>query len=364
MFIARFRNNNIKKLETPYPVDYPYWVPACEKILYECTGVNKEDFERDVLTIRGWEGYEDKYLKDKSPHILMVLIIRWMMMNNKTADMARMCHYIGYSQYWGVFTTMFKKYKPNLDVMKYTIGEMSYKSRLKSLGSVDKWLAESVNDTMMTYEERIRRGSDFELHYVQEKLRGKFKSAFKTIFRAQQKNEAAGNRVFTSKIKLKGEEGEEIIVDNETSISEGLAKADNYTSKFFSNPLDEKILQMCLVPDGITARDLRNTILLIADNRDNIEDVRKFYQSMIYAFLDSGEFRARDIGTKKFFVAMDRLYKPGNTVDPNKIFIKDCLDKWLTLGSKTFRTSNRTATITTFRKCIYNYFVIKMMKDK
>ena len=61
---------------------------------------------------------------------------------------------------------------------------------------------------------------------------------------------------------------------------------------------------------------------------------------------------------------MDRLYKPGNTTDQNKLTIKERLDSWLEMGSKTFRTTNRTATINTFRKSIYNYFILKIMKDK
>lgn len=66
----------------------------------------------------------------------------------------------------------------------------------------------------------------------------------------------------------------------------------------------------------------------------------------------------------RFYYEMNRVYKPGNTNDPNKIFIKDILDKWLRIGNATFRNTTRTATITTFRKSIYDYFIIKIMKDK
>ena len=88
-----------------------------------------------------------------------------------------------------------KKYKPKLEVMKYTINEMSFKSNLKALGSVDKWLQDGTHNGIETYKERLLRGSDFELHYINEKIRSKFRSAMKTIYRAQEKNEKEKNEL-------------------------------------------------------------------------------------------------------------------------------------------------------------------------
>lgn len=362
-FIAKYRNSNIDKLETPYPIDYPAWVPACNRILYQTTGIDEEEFRKDVLTIRGWEGYEDTYLADKAPHILMLMIARYFYIHDYITEYEIMKHYIGYAHYWGVFTDIFKRYKPNPEVMMYTIANMSYKSRLKTLGSVDKWLAEGVGATLNTYAKRIMRASDFELHYIQEKIRGKFKSAFKTIYRQQEENEKKGNRIFISKNKIAGDE-EDVQVENTHGMAQALQIANGYTTKFFANPVDEAILNQSIVPDGISEKDLRNTLLLIADDRENVEVVRSFFQAMFYTFLESGKYKQRDIGTLRFYSEMDRLYKPGNTNDPNKLRIKEILDQWLEMGSKTFRTTNRTATINTFRKSIYNYFVLKIMKDK
>ena len=361
-FIAKYRNINIDKLETPYPYDYPAWVPMCNRILYQVTGIDEDAFVEDVLTIRGWEGYEDTYLRDKAPYILMIMIARFFLIHDYKSEYEIMKHYIGYAHYWGVFTDIFKRYKPNKDVMKYTIEQMSYKSRLKSLGSVDRWLAEGVGDTLATYHKRLMRASDFELHYIQEKIRGKFKSAFKTIYRAQEANERSGKRILVSKDVVNTGD-DEVRVENTHGMAQALQIANGYTSKFFANPVDESIIKQSLIPGGITERDLRNTLIMIADDKENIDRVRKFYQSLFYLFLQSGEYKQRDIGTLKFYKEMERLYKPGNTVDDNKLYVKSMLDYWLEVGSKTFRTTNRTATITTFRKTLFNYFVLKVLKD-
>ena len=367
-FIAKYRNSNIKKLETPYPIDYPAWIPACTRIIYEVTGIDEDEFVKDVLTIRGWEGYEDTKLADKSPYILMNMIVRWVQQNKnkiQNADqfLAIMYHYIGYGFYWGAFVKFFKRYKPNEQVMKYTIDNMSLKSRLRALGSVDKWLAESVENTYQTYQERLKRGSDFELHYIQEKIRSKLNSAMKTIFRAQQENEKNKNRIFVSQSTLEGEEGS-YIVDNTYGMAKAMEIARHQTTKFFAEPINEELIKSVVVTGGLTAKDLRGTIMMIANDRSNIDEVTKFFQSIFTIFLNDSNYDERQIHSIKFYTEMDRLYKPGNTVDPNKIYVREFLDKWLEKGSKTFRTTNRTATILTFRKTLYMYFILKVMKDK
>ncbi len=358
-FIANYRNKNIKKLETPYPCDYPAWIPACNKVLYASTGIDEDDFIKTVLTIRGHEGYIDPYLKDKAPYILALLIARWFLIHDYDKELSIFEHYIGYSHYWAVFTTFFKKYKPTPEIMKYTMNEMTYKSRLKELGSVDKWLYDGVLNGLITYRERLLRGSDFELHYINEKIRAKFRNAMKTIYRAQEKNEKEKHYVFTSVTQM----GDDII-ENPSKYSDIISSADNYTAKFFANPINEKALKGCLIPKGISEKDLRTVILMIADNRDNMEDLHKLFESFFYLFLDNNKYTIKDIGSLRFYTEMQKIYKPGNTNDVNRNNIKAILDKWLSMGSATFRTTNRTATITTFRKSIYDYFILKIMQDK
>ena len=123
-------------------------------------------------------------------------------------------------------------------------------------------------------------------------------------------------------------------------------------------------LKGALIPGGVTERDLRNVILMISDDKSNLSDVNKLFQSLFYIFLENEKYTVRDIGSLRFYNEMEKMYKPGNTSDPNRMYIKEILDKWLSMGSATFRSTNRTAMITTSRKSIYNYFVLKIMLDK
>lgn len=357
-YIGVFRNKNIDILETPYPVDYPPWIPSNTRVLYQVTGVREGDFVRSCMTIRGYDGYEDPYLKSKAVNIMLNLIARWYLMNNRNKEYQVIKYFIGYNYYWSVFTRYFKKYKPKLEVMKYTINELSYKNALKSAGSVDKWLYVGVSDSLDSYKDRLLRGSDWELLYIGDKIRSKFDGYFKKLYPLQEKNEREKNYIFTSKTVV-----DDVITDNTAGVAEILSISDSYTTKFFSEPISESAISSARFEGGITERDLRNTILLIADNRDNYEDVRKFYQSIFYLFLSDTKYRARDIGTLKFYYEMKRLYTPGNSNDPNKTFIKEIMDKWLKIGSGTYRVSNRADTLNKFRKSIYEYFIHKILID-
>lgn len=358
-FIGQYRSKFIDKIETPYPVDYPPWLPSCEKILYKDTGIEKDEFVETVLTIRGYDGYKDTYLKDKAPGILLLMIAKWFKIHNYDKEYKILCHYIGYYHYWGAFTSIFKKYKPNLKVMRYTMEELTHKSKLKSLGSVDKWLYDGVYNSIATYNDRFMRSSDFELHYINEKIHSKFKNALKIIYRAQEKNEKEKNMILTSTQFM-----DDDIVETSYGVTEVLGLANEYTSKFFANPISEKAIKGALIPDGIKEGDLRRVITIIASDKKNFEDLERFYQALFYLFLDNTKYTVRDIGSARFYAEMDKLYKPGNTNDKNRLYIKDLLDKWLSLGSPTFKTTNRTATLVTFRKSAYTYFILKIMEDK
>lgn len=65
-----------------------------------------------------------------------------------------------------------------------------------------------------------------------------------------------------------------------------------------------------------------------------------------------------------FMLEMQKMYKAGNSVNKNRIILGNIIDKWLQLGSTTFRLTNREATKSVFRRSIFDYFVVKVMLDK
>lgn len=358
-FIGAYRDRNITKLETPYPIDYPPWTKENTAIVYKVTGIDEAEFIQSILKIRGPDEYIDPYLKDKGVYILLNMIVRWMIINKKEQDLAVLQYYIGYSVYWSVFVRYFKVYKPKPSIMMYTITNMSYKNLLKSLGSVDKWLYNGVKSSYETYYDKLLAGADYDLYYIAEKIKAKFDGYMKNLYREQEKNSKAGNNLFIS-----GDEVEGVKTDNASGIAEVISLSEKYTTRFFANPINESAIRGAKSQGGISERDLRNTIFLISDDSSNLDDVRSLFQSIFYIFLDDTDYSIRDIGSLRFYTEMQKLYKPGNSHDTNRLRIRDILDKWLKMGSRSYRVSNRVDTISKFRRSIYEYFILKIMDDK
>ena len=65
-----------------------------------------------------------------------------------------------------------------------------------------------------------------------------------------------------------------------------------------------------------------------------------------------------------FMFEMQKLYKAGNSINKNRIIIGDIIDKWLKVGSATYRSTNREATKSVFKKAIFDYFIVKVVVDK
>ena len=103
----------------------------------------------------------------------------------------------------------------------------------------------------------------------------------KNIFRAQENNEKNKNMIFVSSNKVG-----DMTIDNTYGVAEIITLASSFTTKFFADPISEKALKGALIPGGITEKDLRNTILMISDNKNNLTDVTKLYQSLFYIFLE------------------------------------------------------------------------------
>ena len=117
----------------------------------------------------------------------------------------------------------------------------------------------------------------------------------------------------------------------------------------------------------IPERELRNTIYAIADDQNNQDDVRTFYQCIFVLFfnnLDGIQYTVKDVNTLKFMMEMQKMYKAGNSINKNRIIVGNIIDKWLKIGSATYRSTNREATKSIFKRSIFDYFIIKVVLDK
>ena len=371
-FVQKFRDSNINKLETPIPYDYPIWRPDCERIVYETLGIDPDDLYEITSNIELPNGFKDKYLvKGNSRTVMLIqfalfMLYRYYLINKKMKELEVTKYFISYFFYFSLFTKYFK-YKPNKSIMEYTINSLSFKNQIKQTGSVNKWIYTMTNASCEKYEPIIIRGADSDYYKVIRRTHTKFNDAMNGIFNAFKKDYDNKNAIYTSV----AQDSEGNMLDQASMSADIIQLADKYTTRFFENPNSEEVIAyVCDKKQKggyIPERDLRNTIFNIADDQSNQDDVRKFYQSAFYLFFNNAsnnKYTVRDINSISFMLEMQKMYKAGNSINKNRVIIGDIIDKWLKVGSATYRSTNREATKSVFKRSIFDYFIIKVAVDK
>ena len=80
-------------------------------------------------------------------------------------------------------------------------------------------------------------------------------------------------------------------------------------------------------------------------------------------FLTSSQNTAAEIRSNKFIIEALQIYKKANTSDKNINEIKSYLDKWLAAYSERYKKSNRVATLNSFRRALYTFFVFTIQAN-
>lgn len=355
---AMYYQRNIKKLETPYPYDYPIWAPKDTRIYYEATGIDEKEFIESVLKIDIPTSYTMKkqFIANKSVHVIELMLIRQMWLQKIPEKMISsfLC-YVGYSYYWEAYTNSFR-YKPNKQVVEFTINTMSNRYYIKQMGSVQKLIYFAITSALETYKQDILEGSDYKSFlWVADRIITKFRGYVKSFAGPIYDNLNNKNAMFTA--NTINEEG--IEHEKESSVNDAIAMADKYTTRFFASPVSEKWIANVTANRGVKDLQIRNTIQVIKDTKtlSNHNDVNAFFQAMFYIFLVTEKNEIKDIRSKRFIISMIAVYKRGNSNDKNVELVKFYLDKWLKQGSSTYRSSSRMPTINNFRKALFEYFV-------
>ena len=353
--IALYREKNIEKLQTPYPYDYPIWTPRDTSIYFKVCDIDEKEFFDMMLTLNMPSDYTMKkaFIRDKAVHAIEMMILREMMISKydkKYIDI--LLYYIGYSNYWQAYTVSFK-FKPNKQIVEYTINAMNNKYKIKELGSVDKLIFYGAEGAMITYRDDIIEGSDYKsFMWIPDRIITKFKGYVKSMAAPIYENIKNKNALFTASIV--DDEGKDL--DNETATSATITYADKYVNKLLASSINEKWLYHIAINRGVSETELRATINYIRDDASIYNEILDLYRAMFYTFLVTCGRTTNEIKSKKFIVEMNSAYKRGNTTDKNIIVIKHYLHKWLIKGSSTYRNSKRPDTINKFKRAIFEYF--------
>lgn len=280
-----------------------------------------------------------------------VLILRYFTIT-KNDDMFR-AFIMYYSFYF--YATLHYKYLPygaNEDIMNYTINNLTYKFKIKELGSLYKAIEAVVMKSHDSYKNDLIRGEDGDLAKYISSLKVRLNDVVKNLKNEYTQN--YNNQNYMNKEHDDYSEENYHIADNTSYAIKRIS--DSALIKLMTYGPDMKLAQLAAQIGNVSQNEVRNVIMHLS-NEDS-DDVLRLCELILQLFLFQNGNVVSDVGTKKFLSHCLDIYKKSNTNDKLIIEIKQILDKWLSKHSEKYKKTNREATLSYYRRAIYIYFVL------
>lgn len=361
-YIAKFRDRNISILSSPYITDIIVFNMNGEdaNVLFRACGVTREEVDpviKEALKVLQLDKTGEGQGDSKNVNAFRVILIMAMSFFFKDKAKLRMLYlYYAYSFYFSIFTNYWiKADRINKECMEYTINNLSNKFGIKKAGSVEGMLAATLQVATDTYSTLFLECADYDIVQIINAFKTRVSHTMRKIRGQYEINYRNGDRYFTS---IEKTADGDIIMDRDNSITMVTGLATTYTTSFFQNPINLKLVKITAKMHEVSESEIRTAISVLHDEGDP-KDVQRFYECMFQLFFESyPNARERDVNSNKFLVAADAIYKKGNSNDKKILTIKDYTHKWLKTASNTYRSVTRAATINDYRKAIYIYFVL------
>jgi hypothetical protein len=356
-YIANFRNKYISILSNPLITKIIPFNHMGEdaRVVYRCCGLTEDEInpaiEKAKIAVK-----LDAVGKNVTPfNVVMIMLISYFY--DDKPRLKSLLLYYACGMYYLIYSGMFKKFGPDEECMQYTVDNLSNKFILKKEGSLEKAMVLSLQNGVDHYRTVLKNLSDYDIcNTLIPGLRTRVASMLQSVAGEYFENYAKGNKIFTQ--KEYNEEGE-FIIDRESDIARVNRAASAAAINFYSHPINLNIIRtVAKMHTDASENEIRACIEYIHDEPDS-KSVQRFYESIFTAFFnDNPTFTTEDLYSMKFLAAANSIYKKGNSKDSNIVAIKSITHDWLSKGSPVYARSTRVATINTYRKCIFMYFVM------
>lgn len=355
-YIVNCVDRNSSKLQAMGPIDMIYFTAEDMNIVYECCEITEADVNAVTKKVKE-TGLKAQWSNVGKPfHVLLTMMIRYYKFKKKPDKVKMLLLYYGVSLY----PTLFYKYfphSPSQPIMEYTINNLSNKYKIRQLGTMYATIVDTMEKADDTGESRLIKGEDKDLLvYIQDK-KTRLNDMFKNISREYYANHEQ-QRYMNYDFDNFEEEGYH---ESNSNMYEIQKITDKVVMKLVVQGPDMQLINVSAKLNQVSVNELRNyiNVLVISDNR---EDIRKLIEALLSLYLFDGNNNVKEIRSDKFLHYCLELYKKSNTNNQNIIMIKQILDKWLK-DVGLFEKTSRQATINSFRKALYTFFVFTVEKS-
>lgn len=347
--ISSYMDKNMDELTKIGPYSMILFTETDKDLVFNATGLDEKIIKAAIKRSPVKIGIH----ASKPINIALTLAIKYFK-ENKNKQMADKCvSYLMMAIYPTLFYN-FWQYKPNEDIMTYTINTLSNKYKIKQSGTLYLSLWDTAKTSDRTYEKRLLRGTDDDIVYYIQALVTRIRSFLRKIANEFYKNEREKNYMSDEFDNPDPESYRE-----SSSSAFDVDRIANAVTLKLMNSVDMKVIDLAAKTCQVSRNELRNYINTMVKS-ENADDIRVIISSILYLYLYGENNNTSEIRTNKFLIYCLEVYKKSNTSNPNIIKIKKILDKWLThLG--TYKKTQNLGTINNFRRSIYTFFVYSIM---
>lgn len=353
--IDQYLAKNIDKYSGEGPTEKPIFSTNDANKLIRIVGLTPEIIKD---TLKKAKSVDNSWKNMNNPfNVAIVLALRYYILKKNEMQIKNAQYYLIVSIYPYMFYKYFK-YQPNPSIMAYTISQMSKKYKLKQTGSLWITLTDIVQKAYELHAPRLKECDDREIILFINDVTTRLNSFMRKV--ANEFYEVQKEGKYLQSEKESFEEDKYYEADNNSYAIERITN--NVVTSLVVNGPDMRIVDLSARNCKVSVNELRNfTQSMISDShRDDIHDIIESIL-FLYLFSETEHHSPKEIGTNDFTLYCMKIYKKSNTTDKNIIRIKTILDKWLRdLGL--FEKTSRTATANDYRKALFMFFVLTIVK--
>lgn len=352
-YVSRYIDKNNEVLYDIGPANHLYYTDADREITLKCSGLDLNEIKQ---CIKECPEVSSKWIVLGDPYnYIYTLIIRYYLLNKKEKEMKLAIIYFALKHYSALQASYFK-YKPNRNVMDYTVNNLSNKFNLKKLGNVLAWVSNTANQSHKNLENELKIGSDRAIKNYITSMQTRINDTMNTFYNEFIKNLRNGNYL-NPETDINDEETGQYYETN--NISNVIAtRVQDIMTKTISQGIDMRLIKIAGNANKISLTNLKNVIITITTEKTL--ELKELYRLILSLYLGTGKNR-EDYGIK-FINYCVEIYSKSNTNDKDIMRIKEILDKWLMELNTKYAQTEREAFKSGFRKSIYLYFVFLIQK--
>lgn len=242
------------------------------------------------------------------------------------------------------------------DVMEYTIEHLSNQFAIRKHGNVMAFIVSMTESSINTHKDRIITDKDYTYYDLAIRIKNSFYSAFVNIANAYYDN-FENNKTSHSQAD-DFEDGSLADVEGDTNKINELTS--DIFNKFSSNNIEDFLVSIAAKGNGpnmtVDKEKLKSFLITIKAYKQN--RAKPFFESILYLYFNDSKLGQYGLHSEQFLHFGINLYKSISlSKDEHSKNIKSILDLWQNISGLNDYT-NRPATIISYRRAIFMYFIL------